>query len=162
VSPLRGGVVPEAGPLELPAAGVSTLPRIAPAEPVSTYDEPPEVTAGDNRDTEPALPDEARARATADATAPTVPLEAAPIGSVLHVRFGTVPAAQLVGAMEAIRGLIRERPGETRVVVHVPAVGGGVLPMELRTGIAYDADLLVEVQRRLGQGIVQLSVAPLA
>jgi DNA polymerase-3 subunit alpha len=162
VSPLRGGVMPEGGPLELPSTAISTLPRIAPAEPVSTYPESTEVAVGDERDAEPALPDEARARATADATAPTVPLEAAPIGSVLHVRFGTVPAAQLVGAMEAIRGLIRERPGETRVVVHVPAVGGGVLPMELRSGIAFDADLLAEVQRRLGQGIVQLSVAPLA
>ena len=163
VSPLRGGVIPEGGPLELRSAGasaVAALPSIAPAEPVATYAEPGDVAPADQRDTEPALPDEARARAAAEAVAATAPVEAAPSGSVLHVRFGTVPAAQLVGAMEAIRGLIRERPGETRVVVHVPAVGGGVLPMELRTGIAYDADLLAEVQRRLGQGIVQLSVAP--
>jgi len=139
---------------------VSTLPRIAPVAPVPTYEDVPGGAPALERDAEPALPDEARARVAADADAATAPLEAAPIGSVLHVRFGTVPAAQLVGAMEAIRGLIRERPGETRVVVHVPAVGGGVLPMELRTGIAYDADLLAEVQRRLGQGIVQLSVAP--
>jgi hypothetical protein len=142
------------------AAHVSTLPRIAPVAPVPTYADVPGATPALDRDAEPALPDEARARVAADADAATAPLEAAPTGSVLHVRFGTVPAAQLVGAMEAIRGLIRERPGETRVVVHVPAVGGGVLPMELRTGIAYDADLLAEVQRRLGQGIVQLSVAP--
>jgi hypothetical protein len=160
VSPLRGGAMPEGGPLELKSAAVSTLPPIAPAEPVSTYTDAPGAPQTDDRDAEPALPDEARARAAADAAAPTTPVDAAPIGSILHVRFGTVPAAQLVGAMEAIRGLIRERPGETRVVVHVPAVGGGVLPMELRSGIAYDAELLAEVQRRLGQGIVQLSVAP--
>jgi DNA polymerase III subunit alpha len=160
VSPLRGGAIPEGGPLELHGAPVSTLPRIAPADPVSTYEDVPGATAALDRDAEPALPDEARARVAADAAAATIPVEAAALDSVLHVRFGTVPAAQLVGAMEAIRRLIRERPGETRVVVHVPAVGGGVLPMELRSGIAYDADLLAEVQRRLGQGIVQLSVAP--
>src|SRR5262249_44351896 len=33
VSPLRGGVMPEEGPLERPGSAVSTLPRIAPAEP---------------------------------------------------------------------------------------------------------------------------------
>ena len=160
VSPLRGGVIPDGGSLELRSAAVSTLPPIAPAEPVSTYTDVAGASSTDDRDAEPALPDEARARVAADAAAATDPVEAATAGNVLHVRFGTVPAAQLVGAMEAIRGLIRERPGETRVVVHVPAVGGGVLPMELRSGIAYDADLLAEVQRRLGQGIVQLSVAP--
>jgi hypothetical protein len=160
VSPLRGGVIPDGGPLELVNAAVSTLPRIAPAEPLSTYEDLQGSTPSPERDAEPALPDEARARVAADAEAATAAVEAAPLGSILHVRFATVPASQLVAAMEAIRGLVRERPGETRVVVHVPAVGGGVLPMELRAGIAYDTDLLAEVQRRLGQGIVQLSVAP--
>jgi DNA polymerase-3 subunit alpha len=160
VSPLRGGVVPEGGPLELANAAVSTLPRIAPAEPLSTYEDSSGASPSPERDAEPALPDEARARVAAAAEAATAAVEAAPIGSTLHVRFATVPASQLVAAMEAIRGLVRERPGETRVVVHVPAVGGGVLPMELRAGIAYDTDLLAEVQRRLGQGVVQLSVAP--
>jgi hypothetical protein len=31
--------------------------------------------------------------------------------------------------------------------------------MELRNGVAYDADLLAEVRRRLGEAVVQLSVA---
>jgi hypothetical protein len=32
--------------------------------------------------------------------------------------------------------------------------------MELRSGVAYDADLLAEVRRRLGDALVRLSVAP--
>ena len=97
---------------------------------------------------------------TAQASATTDPIEAAPIGSVLHVRFGGAPATQLINAMETFRQLARERPGDTRVVVHVPAQGGSALPMELRNGVAYDAELLAEVRRRLGDALVQLSVAP--
>ena len=76
------------------------------------------------------------------------------------MRFGGAPATQLVSAMETFRQLARERPGDTRVVVHVPVQGGSALPMELRNGVAYDADLLAEVGRRLGAAVVQLSVAP--
>jgi hypothetical protein len=160
VSPLRGGATPEGGPLERPGSAVSTLPRISPAEPVATYAETPGSAELVDHDVEPALPDEARSRAAAEASATTEPLEAAPLGSVLHVRFGGAPATQLVSAMETFRQLARERPGDTRVVVYVPAQGGSALPMELRTGIAYDADLLAEVRRRLGDTGVQLSVAP--
>jgi DNA polymerase-3 subunit alpha len=159
VSPLRGGGMPEGGPLERADAAVSTLPRIAPAEPVATHLEPtgrPDLT---DHDLEPALPDEARSRVTAEAAAATAPVEAAGGDSVLHVRFGSAPANQLVSAMEAIRQIARERPGETPVIVHVPAPGGSALPMELRTRIAYDAELLAEVQRRLGSGIVDLRLA---
>jgi hypothetical protein len=159
VSPLRGGAIPEGGPLERPDAPVSTLPRIAPAEPVSTYAEIPGDTELVEHDVEPALPDEARTRLASEATAATDPLEAVSPGSILHVRFGGVPAQQLVSAMETFRQLARERPGETPVIVHVPAPGGSALPMELRTRIAYDADLLAEVQRRLGIGIVDLRLA---
>lgn len=163
VSPLRGGVMPEGGPLErrgAAAATVATLPSIAPAEPLATYQDAPGSPSASDRDVEPALPDEARSRVAAEASAATDPIEAAPAGSVLHVRFAGVPAAQLVSAMEAFRQLARERPGETRVVVHVPAQGGSALPMELRSGIAYDAELLAEVRRRLGDALVQVSVAP--
>jgi hypothetical protein len=62
--------------------------------------------------------------------------------------------------MESFRQIARERPGETRVVVYVPAQGGASLPMELRAGVAYDAELLAEVRRRLGEGIVTLEVSP--
>ena len=62
--------------------------------------------------------------------------------------------------MEAFKGLLVERPGSTRVVLHVPAPTGATsLPMELRRGVAYDAELLAEVRRRLGRGIVELSLA---
>jgi hypothetical protein len=61
--------------------------------------------------------------------------------------------------MEAFRQLVRERPGETRVVVHVPAPGGAALPMELKQMVAYDADLLAEVGRRLGEGVATVSLA---
>ncbi len=62
--------------------------------------------------------------------------------------------------MEAFKGLLRDRPGATRVVIHVPGSSGGeALPMELRRGVAYDADLLAEVSRRLGEGVVDLQLA---
>ena len=78
---------------------------------------------------------------------------------VLHVSFGGAPADQLVRAMELFRQLVRERPGDTRVVVHVPAPGGVALPMELKQAVAYDAELLSEVQRRLGEGVARVSLA---
>ena len=58
------------------------------------------------------------------------------------------------------QALLRDRPGSTRVVIHVPAPGGGeALPMELRRGVAYDSELVAEVRRRLGEGIVDLRLA---
>jgi hypothetical protein len=137
----------------------ATLPSIDPAEPVATYPDDGPGSGGPERDLEPALPDEARERAANEAAAPTTPLEAGGSSSTLHVRFGGAPAARLVLAMETFRQLVRERPGETRVIVHVPAPGGSALPMELRTPVAYDADLLAEVRRRLGDGIVDLQLS---
>jgi len=77
---------------------------------------------------------------------------------VLNVRFEGAGPDQLVAAMQAFRQLIRERPGETRVVIHVPAPGGSALPMELRP-VAYDAELLAEIRRRLGGDLVDLNLA---
>jgi hypothetical protein len=112
------------------------------------------------RDDEPPLPDEERRRANAATAAATTPLTAGP-GGILHVRFNQDAATdRLVGAMEEVRTLIRSRPGATRVVLHVPQGGGrDALPMELRVGVAYDADLLGEVSRRLGAGLVELRLA---
>ena len=76
------------------------------------------------------------------------------------MRFGTAPAAQVVEAFKVITELVRERPGDTEVVVHVPAPGGRPQPMPLPRRVAYDADLLAEIRRRLGDAFVQLSVAP--
>jgi hypothetical protein len=60
--------------------------------------------------------------------------------------------------MHALKAVLRERPGATRVVVHVPAPGGDALPMELR-GVAYDAELIAEVRRRAGDGVIELQLA---
>jgi DNA polymerase III subunit alpha len=176
VSPLRGGRIPAAGPLELPAtgggSGVATtaspaavsaipttdLPPIAPPEPVLTHDDSDAGSASDH-DVEPALPDEARDRAAADAASATMPLGTSGLGQILHVRFSRGPSVQLVPAMESLRQVIRERPGETQVVVHVPGPAGAILPMPLRTPVAYDAELLAEIQRRVGEGIVDVGLA---
>ena len=154
--------MPYVSPLRADAVAVPALPSIAPAEPVPTYPAagPSDAAGipGSERDDEPALPDEARSRAVAAATAATTPLEFGGADHVVHVRFGGAPADQLVRAMETFRQLIRERPGATRVVVHVPAPGGSALPMELKQTVAYDADLLAEVQRRLGEGVATISL----
>jgi hypothetical protein len=42
--------------------------------------------------------------------------------------------------------------------VHVPAPGGDALPMELR-GVAYDAELVAEVRRRVGDDVIDLRLA---
>jgi hypothetical protein len=89
------------------------------------------------------------------------PIEAGP-SAVLHVTFNAIASSdRVVGAMEAFKGVIRERPGDTRVVIHLPAAGGAAsLPMELRRGVAYDAELLAEIRRRLGEGLVELQLKP--
>ena len=157
VSPLRA----EARAV-LPAAAADALPRISPAEPIPTYDEPDGFAPADDDATaaadEPALPDEARARAAHASQAPTSQVESQP-DQVLHVRFGGAGSDRLVLAMETFKTLLRERPGATRVVLHVPAsTGGGSLPMELSRRVAYDAELLSEVRRRLGEGLVDLTL----
>jgi DNA polymerase III subunit alpha len=136
------------------------LPAVAPGEPIPTYQEVPDLeTIAPDRDVEPALPDEARGRAAGEARAVTPPVDASP-DAVLHVRFaGGAGTDRVVGAMQAFKGLLTERPGSTRVVLHVPAqTGASSLPMELRRGVAYDSELLAEVRRRLGDGIVELSL----
>ena len=77
---------------------------------------------------------------------------------MLNVRFSSGAGTErVVSAMHAFKAVMRERPGATRVVVHVPAPGGSALPMELR-GVAYDAELVAEVQRRVGDGIIELQL----
>ncbi|HEX7346397.1 MAG TPA: DNA polymerase III subunit alpha [Candidatus Limnocylindrales bacterium] len=137
------------------------LPHIAPPEPVPTYLGAPGAVpdANDEAPDEPPVPDEARARIVNDAMADQ-PLAAGP-EAVLHVKFeGTAGPDRLVRAMETVKVLLRDRPGGTKVVLHVPAPSGGqALPMELRWGVAYDAELLAEVRRQLGDGLVELRLA---
>jgi hypothetical protein len=108
---------------------------------------------------EPAVPDEARARIVADATA-DAPVDAGP-NTVLHVDFaGTGPSDRVINAMELFKAVLRERPGDTRVVIHLPGpTGAASLPMELRRGVAYDAELLAEIRRRVGEGLVEIHLA---
>jgi hypothetical protein len=137
------------------------LPHIAPPEPVPTYLAAAGAIPGPIEDVpeEPPVPDEARARIVGDAT-DDVPVSAGP-GAVLHVRFErNAGPDRLVRAMETVKLLLRDRPGGTRVVLHVPASSGGqALPMELRWGVAYDAELLAEVRRQLGDGLVDMHLA---
>jgi hypothetical protein len=159
---IRPGV-PRVSPLRAEAQPGGGLPRIAPAEPISTYSEPvgfaaPAEGGRSDPDDEPALPDEARERVALASQAPTPQIESQP-DQVLHVRFGGATSDRLVLAMETFKNLLRERPGATRVVLHVPApTGGGSLPMELSRRVAYDAELLSEVRRRLGEGLVDLTL----
>ena len=138
------------------------LPQIAPAEPIPTYAEPPDLASaslagGVAEAEEPPLPDELRNLAAAAAQAPSEPVDASP-GAVLNVRFARDAGSErVVTAMQAFKAVLRERPGATRVVVHVPAPGGSALPMELR-GVAYDAELLAEMRRRVGDGVIELSL----
>jgi hypothetical protein len=147
VSPRRGG---GGDPATTP------LPSIAPAEPVSTYPATPGVALGPDQDDEPSVPDEARARIVADASA-DAPVDAGP-DTVLHVRFaGGLPPDRVIGAMQAFRTVLRDRPGATPVIIHIPGPEGG--PMPLQRGVAYDAELLAEIRRRLGDGLVDLRLA---
>jgi hypothetical protein len=162
--PNGGTIVVAAGApspsVDASAPGLGTLPPIRPADPVQTYAPAPgSLAAADDADEEPAVPDEARARIVADATADTA--VAAGPEAVLHVRFERAAGSdRLVSAMEQVKSLLRDRPGATRVVIHVPSPGGdGTLPMELRRGVAYDAELVAEVRRRLGDGLVDLRLA---
>ena len=166
VSPLRGGAMPADGPLRAgpvatraTAPASSGLPSIAPAEPIPTYPSNDGPVGNADGDDEPALPDEARAVAAAEAFAPTLATGLPTAGASLHVHFRAAPSAQLIEAMQAFRELVKERPGETSVVVHVPGPGGATLPMTLRSSVAYDAELVAEIQRRLRTGTVDLSFA---
>jgi hypothetical protein len=159
VSPTRPSTTGTGGPSAV-AHSAASLPRVVPGDPVSPYAEPPDLvaasgTAGADESEEPPLPDEQRARATAAAHAPSQPVDPGPDIS-LNVHFAREAGTdRVVVAMKAFQAILRERPGSTRVVVHVPAPGGSSLPMPLR-GVAYDAELEAEVRRRVGDGVIDL------
>ena len=161
VSPLRGGGVEPvvAAPSVAPALPMPGPADLMPPEPLSGEPGPDDLAALDWEEDEPALPDEARAAVVRASSAPTAPLEASERG-VLHVRFGRAAGPdQIVRAMEELKTVLRERPGDTRVIVELPAADGTVAPMEIRYGVAYDAELLAEARRRLGEGLVTLDLA---
>jgi hypothetical protein len=133
------------------------VPR--PGEPLSSVPSPDDlVSLAPDRD-EPPLPDEERSAAARALAAPTVPLEASESG-ILNVRFTRgADTGRIVMAMEELRAMLKARPGATRVVFHLPQPDGATLPMEVRGGVAYDAELLAEAQRRLGEGLVRLELS---
>jgi hypothetical protein len=160
VSPLRGGGVTPF-PATTPDARGAGMPAVEPAasEPLAFDPAPDDLAAFAPEREEPPLPEEARAVAARASAAPTVPLEA-PLSGILNVRFTRgADAARIVLAMEELRAMLRARPGSTRVVFHLPGPGGATLPMEVRSMVAYDAELLAEVQRRLGEGLVRLELS---
>ncbi|MFN8518866.1 MAG: hypothetical protein U0667_05625 [Chloroflexota bacterium] len=65
---------------------------------------------------------------------------------------------RVVEAFGVLRDVFAGRPGETPVVLHVPAGGGHEQPMQLRAGVAYDTELLGDIERRVG-GLVRLQLA---
>ena len=103
------------------------MPRIQPAEPVPPTSRSPGADrrrGADDLNDEPAVPDEARARIVADATA-DAPIAAGPRGRAPRP-FRRCRGARSPGSgMEAVKRLLRDRPGGTQVVLHVPAPGGG-------------------------------------
>jgi hypothetical protein len=119
-------------------------------EPITGPQEPVAFVGLDpDRDDEPPLPDELQAGVIEAAVAPTDAVEALP-GQVLHVRFGDAPTERIVAAFGELRSIIKGRPGQTPVVLHIPVGTGRTQEMRLGVGIAYDAELLAEVRRGLG------------
>jgi DNA polymerase-3 subunit alpha len=157
--PLRPDASSSGGPLRADASSPTGPLRAAP-EPVTGSPGPADLDAATPDREEAPLPDEARAAALGAAAAPTTPREAGPDGR-LHVRFTAgIPADDLQAAMAQVRDVLRSRPGATRVTIHLPqGPGRPTLPMELRAGVAYDAELAAEVARRLRPGLVALALA---
>jgi hypothetical protein len=154
VSPLRGGGVTVLQP------GSAAVPAAPPA-PISAAPAPDDLATFAPDREEPPLPDEAQAAAARSSAAPTQPLEAT-ASAMLNVRFTRgAETARIVMAMEELRAVFKERPGATRVIFHIPGDRGATSPMEVRSGVAYDAELLAEVRRRLGEGLVHLEVSSL-
>ena len=159
VSPLRGGGVTPFPGAPGAVAGRARPPAPGPAEPLAAAPSPDDMAALAPEREEPPLPDEARAVAARASSAPTAPLEA-PASGILNVRFTRgADTGRIVLAMEELRAMLKERPGATHVVFHLPGPGSSTLPMEVRSGVAYDAELLADVKRRLGEGLVRLELS---
>jgi hypothetical protein len=142
VSPLRGGGV--TGTIAVTLGAARGTPRLA-AEVAVADDEPP-------------MPEEVVAQLIAAEQEPTLPLQAA-AGQQLHVIFEPGAQEQVLAALRELREIVHGRPGDTPLVLHIPAGAGRVQRMELRVGVAYDAELLALITRRLGARQVRLSLA---
>jgi DNA polymerase-3 subunit alpha len=83
-----------------------------------------------------------------------------PAGAVLHIKFKARQSVEeTIRAMEIVKGELRSRPGATRVVVHIPQAGGAqLLPMEQRSGVAWDAGLPAILRDRVGGDGIELEL----
>jgi hypothetical protein len=134
------------------------FPPQEPLEPVTGTSQPRSFDGlADEGTDEPPLPEEVGAAVATAAGARTVPL-AAGVEQVLHIRFAPAPDERLVASFEELKALIKSRPGDTAVVLHIPAGPGRTQEMRLGVGIAYDVELVSEVGRRFG-GLLQLALA---
>ena len=135
-----GGVARRAPVRRRRAAGLAvgvrrpSEPRRSPAsprrEPIATYAEPPDLASrrwprASSEPDEPPLPDEQRDHRRGGRPGARAPRSTRAPGAVLNVRFAREAGPErVVSAMQAFKAVLRERPGGTRVVVHVPAPGG--------------------------------------
>ena len=116
VSPLRHGAV------IAPAARVACADRhrsLPPSRSRPTWTRRAWPPMAPDRDLDPAVPDEARARIVADAAA-TRPWMPVPRPSCTCGSASTRRSDRVVVAMETFKVLLRDHPGATRVVIHVP------------------------------------------
>ena len=142
VSPLRGGQIDGTVDVYWGAAPVASLAALV--APTDTE--------------ESALPDEAVRDLLVRERAPTVPLQAG-AGQSLHIRLTSGGQDEVLQAMRNLRDVFHEHPGETPVVLHVPAGAGRSQRMELRLRVAYDAELVALIGRLVGPRMVDLSLA---
>jgi DNA polymerase III subunit alpha len=177
VSPLRGsqpegtitvtiGGAPTAGPgprgvpaVEVPAEGFPPLdiPPQEPLDPLAGPVAPPAFDGlGPEDSDDPPMSEEATAAVASAAAARTMPVAAGP-DQVLHIRFAQAEDDRLVAVFEGLKAIIKSRPGETAVVLHIPAGGGRTQEMHLGAGIAYDSELVAECGRRFS-GLLQLAL----
>ena len=147
VSPLRGGGLLGERVIDVPvgaggALAVRGIERPAARPAAAELPEPSPFS-----DDEPPLPAEAERARARQAAAPTRAVEAPP-GEALHLHFGSLSGEGLAKAFAGVREILRARPGQTPVILDVPLGDGRTQPMELRTRVAYDTELLAELDRR--------------
>ncbi|HUR16218.1 MAG TPA: DNA polymerase III subunit alpha, partial [Candidatus Limnocylindrales bacterium] len=103
------------------------------------------------------LPAEQMRELLVQQTAPTLPVQAA-AGQVLHIKLLSELQDEVLTALNGLRGVIHEHPGDTAVVLHVPSGAGRFQRMELRLRVAYDAELVASIGRRVGEKLFELSL----
>ena len=180
VSPLRGVTLDgevrveiRSGPVRPTAAvPVTRPPALAPAqgaEPHSGFstvqgpaDSPRPVLVAASAppaDDEPPWPIEAEQSLVREANRPTQPLDARP-GQTLHVHFHGAEPDRIVPAFESLRVILRSRPGDTPVVLHIP---NGNIARNSRCTCAQRLptmpELVALVRRSVGSDVVDLRLA---